>query len=204
MNPVSKNVWGRPLQPDKPKQKHKKKPKPKKHQKKAPSPCDQFHWIRAEHRDLLAKFWGAVPEDDVNVRIHPRVKDYSCEVRKKRKELFVNGSGRMSLLVLWSGVRINRPDFTDEKMREHFVEQFKGVAWKKYPCWCCRKDPATVRHHIIQIQHGGRNTPENIVVLCDKCHESIHPWLKRPDMATIRLDDSINSHMQSIAHEMIA
>lgn len=37
---------------------------------------------------------------------------------------------------------------------------------------------ADVRHHIIQLQKGGTNGPQNLVLLCDPCHEEIHPWLK--------------------------
>lgn len=46
-------------------------------------------------------------------------------------------------------------------------------------CFCCQKAQATVRHHIIQIQHGGRNFEKNIVGLCAACHRRVHPWLRR-------------------------
>lgn len=39
--------------------------------------------------------------------------------------------------------------------------------------------PATARHHILQLQNGGPNIPENICGLCDGCHEEIHPWMKQ-------------------------
>lgn len=56
-------------------------------------------------------------------------------------------------------------------------------------CFVCPK-PARVRHHIIQLQHGGDNSAANVVRLCFECHAEIHPWLKRvnnnPGTANIR------------------
>jgi len=46
-------------------------------------------------------------------------------------------------------------------------------------CFCCQRRPATSRHHIIQIQNGGRNITKNIVSLCASCHRAVHPWMKK-------------------------
>lgn len=35
-------------------------------------------------------------------------------------------------------------------------------------------------HHIIQVQHGGSETPRNLVCICHRCHKLIHPWLEEP------------------------
>lgn len=43
---------------------------------------------------------------------------------------------------------------------------------------------ANVRHHIIQIQHGGGNSHRNIVRLCQACHAVIHPWLRPANKLT--------------------
>lgn len=45
-------------------------------------------------------------------------------------------------------------------------------------CWCCQVKRATLWHHIIQIQHGGRNKARNRVPLCRLCHRKIHPWIE--------------------------
>lgn len=44
-------------------------------------------------------------------------------------------------------------------------------------CFAC-PSRADCRHHIIQLQNGGRNKPDNLVSLCNACHAEIHPWLK--------------------------
>jgi hypothetical protein len=41
---------------------------------------------------------------------------------------------------------------------------------------CDRK--AKVRHHIIPLSVGGINSPLNLILICDMCHEEIHPWMK--------------------------
>lgn len=46
------------------------------------------------------------------------------------------------------------------------------------PCFVCKAPPPSLRHHIIQIQHGGDHRKKNIVALCKVCHGKIHPWLK--------------------------
>ena len=45
-------------------------------------------------------------------------------------------------------------------------------------CFACG-EPATCRHHIIQLQNGGINSKRNMVSLCDPCHGEVHPWLRR-------------------------
>lgn len=45
-------------------------------------------------------------------------------------------------------------------------------------CWVCRLNRKLVTHHIIQVQHGGRNTKRNKVHICHPCHAEIHPWMK--------------------------
>jgi 5-methylcytosine-specific restriction endonuclease McrA len=47
----------------------------------------------------------------------------------------------------------------------------------KRKCWACSKQPAELRHHIIELQHGGRNERENLVALCNFCHSRVHNWL---------------------------
>ena len=44
------------------------------------------------------------------------------------------------------------------------------------PCFVCEQ-PGYNRHHIIQLQNGGLNSRRNLVILCDDCHELVHPWM---------------------------
>jgi hypothetical protein len=53
---------------------------------------------------------------------------------------------------------------------------------EKSNCFTC-PNLATIRHHVIQIQNGGKNKRNNIVPLCSRCHSNIHPHLKRCDGA---------------------
>lgn len=43
-------------------------------------------------------------------------------------------------------------------------------------CWVCGA-PGEIRHHVIQLQNGGRNEVLNVIPLCYFCHGEIHPWL---------------------------
>ena len=47
-------------------------------------------------------------------------------------------------------------------------------------CFACGSQPKRLHiHHIIQVQHGGRNTEKNLVPICGKCHRAIHPWMHK-------------------------
>lgn len=49
-------------------------------------------------------------------------------------------------------------------------------------CWACgitRDEVRLIRHHIVQVQNGGSNNYRNLVIICQHCHASIHPWLPR-------------------------
>jgi HNH endonuclease len=45
-------------------------------------------------------------------------------------------------------------------------------------CGTCDR-PARIRHHIIPLCFGGRNSPLNLILICNQCHEKIHPWMAR-------------------------
>ena len=45
-------------------------------------------------------------------------------------------------------------------------------------CFCCRNRGVRLyRHHAVQLQHGGSNSARNVVKLCHRCHQAVHPWL---------------------------
>lgn len=67
------------------------------------------------------------------------------------------------------------------KERRAAFSRWKYVVFprvERHVCWCCWAGMAKHRHHVVQLQNGGRNIPENIVPLCEHCHKMIHPWLE--------------------------
>jgi hypothetical protein len=89
-------------------------------------------------------------------------------------------SQRMALLKDLANRKIERrcmSQYWIKTMRAEF-EQVKHKIKLKGQCWVCDA-PAELRHHIIQLQHGGRNIERNIVLLCCSCHAEIHPWLRQ-------------------------
>jgi 5-methylcytosine-specific restriction endonuclease McrA len=47
---------------------------------------------------------------------------------------------------------------------------------------------ARVPHHVIFIEHGGTNSPLNLVFLCRSCHGAIHPWLRDGSVTPVLRD----------------
>lgn len=90
---------------------------------------------------------------------------------------------RLSLLREFSEVRLLTLRLkVRRKERRHFerrvARDFSGLEkgdW--FPCFVCWR-PATVRHHIVQLQFGGDNRPSNVAKLCKPCHSEVHPWLR--------------------------
>lgn len=65
-----------------------------------------------------------------------------------------------------------------DRMRSRFnfiKHYYKAPRGRK--CEVCAKNPAAARHHIIQLQNGGGNHGNNLLLVCDDCHAAIHPWL---------------------------
>jgi hypothetical protein len=68
-----------------------------------------------------------------------------------------------------------RGDFEKNK---HRLMKIKG------DCYACRLNPAVLRHHVRPICNGGGNGKDNLVRLCEPCHEELHPWLKVKKVAS--------------------
>jgi hypothetical protein len=66
-------------------------------------------------------------------------------------------------------------------------------------CWVCG-NAADVRHHIIQLQHGGLMTAaKNIRFLCNSCHTEIHPWLAAPIRPMTSGIAMLNNRIESVS-----
>jgi len=87
-------------------------------------------------------------------------------------------SDKVKLLKEMANVKI----FSKDSYIERRVEFYKDNKLRRTrKCLVCRES-ADIRHHIILLKHGGKNIPRNIVSLCNKCHELIHPWLKNKNV----------------------
>lgn len=63
-----------------------------------------------------------------------------------------------------------------EKEKEYyngFVDGIKSIIRKGGLCLCCEKNAIQSIHHIIPREYGGGNFPENLIPLCNKCHDKV-------------------------------
>lgn len=88
---------------------------------------------------------------------------------------------RLSVLKQCADIKLERPsNWSLSRIR---TEMAAMVATFHRPdqCFICRcRGYRLYWHHIIQVQHGGSNVPQNFVAVCHKCHQRIHPWLPEP------------------------
>lgn len=83
----------------------------------------------------------------------------------------------MKWLKYYSEIRIDyKGGMTIAEVRDKFTAQKRAKRLFRARCMTCGV-PCECRHHVIQIQNGGRNEKKNLVPLCDGCHGQIHPWL---------------------------
>lgn len=86
---------------------------------------------------------------------------------------------RILLLQTYADIVIVMRDGTSLRHARRSFNSIKNSRFKLsgQTCWACGME-AQVRHHIIQLQHGGLITAaKNVRLLCKDCHSEIHPWL---------------------------
>lgn len=98
------------------------------------------------------------------------------------------GPVRLGLLVQWATIKIRiSSDVTLRRARLSFnasKDEWRGDAGEG-PCSACGRVGPRVWHHIVQLQYGGNNSPNNVVKICPPCHAVIHPHLTMPTTAPI-------------------
>lgn len=55
--------------------------------------------------------------------------------------------------------------------------RYRVPGYHSFPCKVCGI-AESIKHHIIQVQHGGDNRNMNLIRVCESCHAAIHPWLE--------------------------
>lgn len=115
----------------------------------------------------------------------PKIEKKSKHARAEAERMFWNqwskantNQEKLALLITASRRRFKLPCNMAERnarMRQLFQETKVHFALNGRKCAVC-KELATARHHIFQLQNGGRNHRKNLMALCDTCHTEIHPW----------------------------
>jgi hypothetical protein len=91
--------------------------------------------------------------------------DFLSFCGRSTKEQILQELKRLSLLKIWSSRSYER-----RRVRNKCVKF-------SHKCWACGGEP-NVLHHVIMVKNGGPNVKENIIELCNQCHEEVHPWIK--------------------------
>lgn len=87
------------------------------------------------------------------------------------------GEDRLELLKLYAAQPVSREqDWNRQAVRD----EASTITLDAHGCFCCRtEDRRLYWHHVVQVQHGGSNSPRNRVAICYRCHALIHPWLPK-------------------------
>lgn len=88
-------------------------------------------------------------------------------------------SFKMEYVIALANIKIKyKAQKTLKNRRNNFNKNFNKKPVKRPPCFICNVK-SQCRHHMIQLQNGGINCKRNIINLCNKCHATIHPWLRK-------------------------
>lgn len=74
---------------------------------------------------------------------------------------------------IWLLRNYSRLQWKRDKVRASRADFERSGIRHRQRCAVCRGE-AHHRHHIIQLQHRGQNTPRNIISLCRACHRLVH------------------------------
>ncbi|HKQ51670.1 MAG TPA: HNH endonuclease signature motif containing protein [Pyrinomonadaceae bacterium] len=144
------------------------------------------HAARERIRLYMARYVG-VPLDAIELEVASGISDYARRIRELRTEqgyaIATNLTGRPDLrpneYVLESADPVVEPH--DRKIPRAVEEAVYArdhntcvnCGWNR-SMWT-KQDPRFLQvHHVIQHAKRGPNTPENLVVLCNRCHVNVH------------------------------
>lgn len=68
---------------------------------------------------------------------------------------------------------MKRNSSSEELLRKKILKQ-RGKR-----CEICGFEGYVEMHHINPMNNGGINSPENVLILCEKCHANMHGAIKR-------------------------
>lgn len=74
--------------------------------------------------------------------------------------------------------RRNGADY--ERQRRRLLEE------AGYRCSQCGRAGPLELHHVVEVEHGGDDSPGNLVVLCRPCHFAAHGRRPGPDRSEFR------------------
>lgn len=107
---------------------------------------------------------------------------------------------RSTLLMQLTHVVIGRPPDWNKKAIRMAHEQRRHSSRLKvdsHQCFACRDvSHRHYFHHIVEVQNGGSNDVRNLVPLCFRCHQVLHPWLTvEPEPVVVSDFESLRSIM---------
>lgn len=103
---------------------------------------------------------------------------YDWATPEERLQVLVEHSVMLIEPITYDELLRRRRGFDNVKGRLFPLTIFVESKILKRLCWVCRTQDAAHRHHVVLLKNGGRPTAKsNIVLLCEACHVSIHPWM---------------------------
>ena len=100
--------------------------------------------------------------------------------------------------------KITNPDIKNEDYQNGRQKDFYNLkayilSRDGYICQQCNgkiKNEILHVHHIVFRSHGGTNSPDNLVVLCENCHDKIHKNAN-PEKESLKLRKKVQKHTAS-------
>lgn len=98
------------------------------------------------------------------------LKDFRSRAKKEKRLALLREFAKIKIFDFDQGYNMAQ--------RKRFEEiKAKGRMKRLGKCFIC-SGKAVHRHHVIRLGYGGSNAGSNIVGLCERCHESVHPHMK--------------------------
>lgn len=160
--------------------------------------------VSAERSPARQRGAGATPaRDGQRAQVLKAVRRWLVGAFWPRFRHAVVGEERLGLLIWASGKSwpVEESDRQRERRATRAAAQDGHTATIPM-CFCdaCKVFDDLVRHHVIQLQHGGGDGPLNLVNICESCHAAIHPWLPMPE----HVDSAMHIRARAVARALAA
>ena|ERR1035437_1160129 len=87
-------------------------------------------------------------------------------------------------------------------MRKEFEGMKKKIDLNQVVCYVC-SGRADHRHHVVPLSRGGSNALRNLIPLCNKHHEAVHPWLNAvPTLNNPSLEEGYTAPCYSLTRDV--
>lgn len=137
-------------------------------------PSNTFNYLQLLRKDLFEKLKILVTEwccENTYIQLYDDKKAYECfknQLEKRVKRLKISN-------YIETLNQLREMDYKEYLETDHWLHfRQEAYKWASYKCQLCDKSQTTLNVHHKNYENKGRETFNDIIVLCHNCHKKYH------------------------------